>query len=61
MAQRKPITNKQPRKPKSAPPAKAAEPHGLRVVIVANLLNMLCVGLVAATVLAALLGARKWV
>jgi len=59
MAQRKPV--RQQSKPrKKAKPLKAPERSGLFLVVTSNLLNMICVTTVLATVLAVLLGVAKW-
>jgi hypothetical protein len=60
MAQRKPLV-RQPSKPrKKVKPVKAPERSGFVPVVTSNLLNMICVATVFATVLAVLLGVAKW-
>ena len=60
MAQRQPVV-RQPSKPrKKAKPLKAPERSGFFPVVTSNLLNMICVTTVFATVLAVLLGVAKW-
>jgi hypothetical protein len=45
---------------RNAKPLKAAERSGFFPVVTSNLLNMICVTTVFATVLAVLLGVAKW-
>jgi hypothetical protein len=60
MAQREPVM-RQPGKPrKKAKPLKAPERSGFFPVVTSNVLNMICVTTVVATVLAVLLGVAKW-
>jgi len=59
MAQRQPVV-RQPSKPrKKAKPLKAPERSGFFPVVTSNLLNMICVTTVFATVLTVLLGVAK--
>jgi hypothetical protein len=60
MAQREPVM-RQPGKPrKNVKPLKAPERSGFFPVVTSNVLNMICVTTVVATVLAVLLGVAKW-
>ena len=56
MAQREPVMQRQSKPRKKAKP----ERSGLFPVVTSNLLNMICVTTVFATVLAILLGVAKW-
>jgi hypothetical protein len=60
MAQREPVMRQQSKARKKAKPLKASERSGLFPVVTSNLLNMICVTTVFATVLAVLLGVAKW-
>jgi hypothetical protein len=60
MAQGKPVTRHQSKARKNAKPLKAPERSGFFPVVTSNLLNMICVTTVFATVLAVLLGVAKW-
>jgi len=60
MAQRKPAMRQQSKPRKNAKSLKAAERSGLFPVVTSNLLNMICVTTIFATVLAVLLGVAKW-
>jgi hypothetical protein len=52
---------RQPGKPrKKAKPLKVRERSGFFPVVTSNVLNMICVTTVVATVLAVLLGVAKW-
>jgi hypothetical protein len=59
MAQREPVMRQQSKPRKKVKPLKA-ERSGLLPVVTSNLLNMICVTTVFATVLAVLLGVAKW-
>jgi len=60
MAQGKPVMRHQSKTRKNAKPLKAPERSGFFPVVTSNLLNMICVTTVFATVLAVLLGVAKW-
>jgi hypothetical protein len=60
MAQGKPVMRQQSKPRKKAKPLKPPERSGLFPVVTSNLLNMICVTTVFATVLAVLLGVAKW-
>ena len=60
MAQREPVMQRQSKPRKKAKPLKTSERSGLFPVVASNLLNMICVTTVFATVLAVLLGVAKW-
>jgi hypothetical protein len=60
MSQRKPAMRQQGKPRKNAKPLKAPERSGLFPVVTSNLINMICVTTVFATVLAVLLGVAKW-
>ena len=60
MAQRKPAMRQQSKPRRNAKPLKAAERSGFFPVVTSNLLNMICVTTVFASVLALLLGIAKW-
>ena len=60
MAQRKPVMRQQSKPRKNVKPLKAPERSGFFPVVTSNLLNMICVTTVFATVLAVLLGVAKW-
>ena len=60
MAQREPMMRQQSKPRKKAKPLKAPERSGFFPVVTSNVLNMICVMTVVATVLAVLLGVAKW-
>ena len=60
MAQREPVMRQQSKPRKKAKPLKPPERSGLFPVVTSNLLNMIGVTTVFATVLAVLLGVAKW-
>jgi hypothetical protein len=60
MAQRKPEMRQQSKPRRNAKPLKATERSGFFPVVTSNLLNMICVTTLFATVLAVLLGVAKW-
>ena len=60
MAQRKPVMRQQSKPRKNAKPLKAPERSGFFPVVTSNVLNMICVTTVVATVLAVLLSVAKW-
>jgi len=60
MAQGKPVMRQQIKPRKKAKPLKPPERSGLFPVVTSNLLNMIGVTTVFATVLAVLLGVAKW-
>jgi hypothetical protein len=60
MAQREPVMRQQSKPRKKAKPLKAPERSGFFPVVTSNVLNMICVTTVVATVLAVLLGVAKW-
>jgi hypothetical protein len=60
VAQRKPVMRQQSKQRNKARPLKPPERSGLFPVVTSNLLNMIGVTTVLATVLAVLLGVAKW-
>jgi hypothetical protein len=60
MAQEKPVMRQQIKPRKKTKPLKPPERSGLFPVVTSNLLNMICVTTVFASVLALLLGIAKW-
>jgi hypothetical protein len=60
MAQEKPVMRQQIKPRQKAKPWKPPERSGLFPVVTSNLLNMICVTTVFASVLAVLLGIAKW-
>ena len=60
MAHRKPVARQPRKRRKKAKPLKAPERSGFFPVVTSNVLNMICVTTVVATVLAVLLGVAKW-
>jgi hypothetical protein len=60
MAQRKRVARHQRKPGKKGKPSKAPKRSAFFPVVTSNLLNMICVTTVFATVLAVLLGVAKW-
>jgi len=60
MAQRKPVMRQQSKPRNNTKPLKAPERSGFFPVVTSNILNMICVTTVFASVLAVLLGVAKW-
>ncbi len=59
MVQREPVMRQQSKPRKKAKPLKAPERSGFFPVVTSNVLNMICVTTVVATVLVVLLGVAK--
>jgi hypothetical protein len=60
MARKEPAVRQQSKPRKNVRPLKAPEGSGFFPVVTSNLLNMFCVTVAFATVLAVLLGVAKW-